>query len=232
MPNGAGAIVGDEQATVFGDGDAYGAAPDLAVFRDETGEEVFVTAVGVAVVHGDVNDFVAGAVGAVPRAVFRGESVAVILTGELAGRWVESHLKRGHVGLDENIGSNNLGGEIDAIAGLGLIRGERGRLWIGAGAVGTGLREARILMTAHVVPRPAVEAAFLDRSDVVGDQVIAEVVALVGRAPKLSGGGVDGLTDAVADPGSVNLDELACGSVLEDVSPVELLGMRVRIIDI
>ena len=82
VPDGAGAVVGDEQAAVFGDGDAYWAAPDLAVFGDETGEEVFVAAVGVAVVHGDANDFVAGAVGAVPGAVFGGKGVAVILAWE------------------------------------------------------------------------------------------------------------------------------------------------------
>ena len=56
MPDRAGAIVGNEQAAVFADSDAYRAAPDLAVFGDKAGEEVFVAAVGVAVVHGDVND--------------------------------------------------------------------------------------------------------------------------------------------------------------------------------
>ena len=87
-------------------------------------------------------------------------------------------------------------------------------------------------MTAPLVPGPAAKAAFLDRGDIVRDQMIPEVVALVGGAPKLSGGGVDGLADAVPDPGCVDLDELAFESVLEDVSPVELFGMRVRIIDI
>ena len=37
-----------------------------AVGRDEAGEEVFVLAGGVAVVHGQADDFVAGALGAVP----------------------------------------------------------------------------------------------------------------------------------------------------------------------
>src|SRR5271166_3576532 len=121
MPDRAGAIVGDEQAAVFGDRDAYRPAPDLAVIGDEAGEEVFVAAVGAAVVHGDVNDFVAGAVGAVPGAMFRSKGVAVKLLRKLfllVG--IKDHLERGHMGLDEDIGSNNLGGEIDTLAGLGL----------------------------------------------------------------------------------------------------------------
>ena len=66
VPDGAGAIVCDEDAAVFGDGDTDRPPPDPAVSRHETGEEVFVTAIGMAVVHGDADDFVAGAIGAVP----------------------------------------------------------------------------------------------------------------------------------------------------------------------
>ena len=42
-------------------------------------------------------------------------------------------------------------------------------------------------MGAEVIPGPAVEAAFLDVGDVVGDQVVAQSVALVDRAPELAG---------------------------------------------
>ena len=45
MPDGAAAVVGDEELAVFGDGDAHWPAPDLAVGGDEAGEEVFVLAV-------------------------------------------------------------------------------------------------------------------------------------------------------------------------------------------
>ena len=62
-----GAVVGNEHAAVLGDGDVYGAAPDLAVFGNEAGEEVFVATIGVAVEHGDADDFLAGAVGTVRR---------------------------------------------------------------------------------------------------------------------------------------------------------------------
>jgi hypothetical protein len=50
--------------------------------------------------------------------VFGGEGVAVILLGKLAGMRVEGHLKRGHVGLNENVGGDDLRGKIDALAGF------------------------------------------------------------------------------------------------------------------
>src|SRR5271169_3370227 len=149
-----------------------------------------------------------------------GEGVAVKLLWELTSGWIKGHLERGHVRLDKDVWGDHLRGKIDTLASLGLVRGERGRLQVGAGTVGAGLREARILVPAHVVPRPAVEAAFLDRGDVVGDQVVPEVVALVGGAPELPGGGVDGLANTVAYARGVDLDELSVGGVLEDIGAV------------
>jgi len=43
---------------------------------------------------------------------------------------------------------------------------------------------------------------------VVGDQMIAEIVPLIGGTPKLSGGGINRFADAVPQTGSVNFDEL------------------------
>ncbi len=82
MPDGAAAVVGDVEAAVVAYGDADGPAPDLAVGGDEAGEEVVVLAGGVAVFHGDEDDFVAGAVGAVPGAVLGGEGIAVVGGGK------------------------------------------------------------------------------------------------------------------------------------------------------
>jgi len=108
VPNAARAIVGDEEAAIFSDSDADGAAPDLAVRGDEAGEEVFVAAFGSAVVHGDADDFVTGAVLAIPRAVFGCEGVAIVGGGELElVGGIEDHLQRGHVWLDEHVGSNH-----------------------------------------------------------------------------------------------------------------------------
>src|ERR1035437_1760692 len=87
-------------------------------------------------------------------------------------------------------------------------------------------------MAAHVVPRPAEESALGDAGDVVGDEVIAEVVALVDRAPELACGRIDGLAYAVTDAVGVDLDELAFGRVFEDIGAVELAWVRVRVVDV
>lgn len=91
-PDAPGAVVGDVEGAVVACGDAYGAAPDLAVGGDEAGEEVLVLAGGVAVAHGDADDLVAAAVGAVPGAVLSGEGVTGVFGGELLAV-VEEHLE-------------------------------------------------------------------------------------------------------------------------------------------
>src|SRR5271170_8294437 len=108
VPDGARTVVGDEQTAILGDGDAYGATPHLAVLGDETGQEVFVAAIGVAAVHGDADDLITGTVGAVPGAVFGGESISVILFGKLTSGRIKGHLQRGHVRLDEHVGGDHL----------------------------------------------------------------------------------------------------------------------------
>lgn len=68
MPDGARTVVGDEERAVGSDGDTDGTAPDISVARadGEAGKEVLVFAGRVAVAHGQADDFVAGALGAVP----------------------------------------------------------------------------------------------------------------------------------------------------------------------
>src|ERR1700693_5023160 len=46
---------------------------------------------------------------------------------------------------------------------------------------------SRVLVSPHVPPRPAIESTFLHMSDVIGDKVIAESIALIHRAPQLAG---------------------------------------------
>ncbi len=91
---------------------------------------------------------------------------------------------------------------------------------------------ARVLMSTHVPPRPAVEAALLDVGDVVGHEVVAESVALVGGAPQLAGDGVDGFADAVAQAPGVDLDELAVGRELEHVGAMKFFRMGVGVVDV
>src|SRR4029077_20457739 len=79
---------------------------------------------------------------------------------------------------------------------------------------------ARILVGADVVPGPAVERAFTHARDVVGWNVIAEPVALIGRAPEFAAPWRDRHADAVADAGREDVAVLAlrierehCGAV-------------------
>src|SRR5580698_1525474 len=83
VPDGFGAVVGDEEAAVAGLRYAYRSSPYGAVGEDEAGEEVFVFAGGVAVLHGQADDFVAGTLGAIPGAVLGGKAVALVFGGEL-----------------------------------------------------------------------------------------------------------------------------------------------------
>ena len=59
--------------------------------------------------------------------------------------------------------------------------------------------QARIRMAADVIPWPAVEAALLDVGDIIGREVIAQLVAFVHRAPQLTGLGIDADSDGVVN---------------------------------
>ena len=140
--------------------------------------------------------------------MFGCETVAAITGGKLFAL-IEQHLQRREVWIDQNVRGNDFG------------------LQFGMFALMT-----RILVAAHVVPGPSVEPVFLHVSHVIRNEVVAQTVAFVGGAPKLPGGRVDGLADAVANSGCVYLDEFAVWSVLEHVGAVELQGMRINVIDI
>jgi hypothetical protein len=58
----------------------------------------------------------------------------------------------------------------------------------------------RFLVRAKVVPRPAVETAFLDVRDVVWHQVVAQRIALILRGSELAGLRTRGQTDRVRMP--------------------------------
>src|SRR5690242_4155739 len=68
---------------------------------------------------------------------------------------------------------------------------------------------ARILVGADVVPGPAIERALANAGDVVGRHVIAEAVALVGRAPQVAAPWRDRHANAVADAGRKDVAVLA-----------------------
>ena len=89
---------------------------------------------------------------------------------------VEGHFERGVVRLQQDIGDDDLVFELGVLAFV-----------------------AGVLMGADVLPGPAVEAAVLDVGDVVGNEVVAEGVALVDGTPELAGVGIDGEADGVAN---------------------------------
>ena len=95
-----------------------------------------------------------------------------------------------------------------------MVEGETG---VGVGAV--------------VVPGPAVEAVLLEVGDVVGGEVVAEVVALVDGDPDAAGG-VEGEAYGVAGAGGVDALEDAGGGVGEDVGAMEFAGVGVGVGDV
>src|SRR5271170_4484251 len=93
--------------------------------------------------------------------------------------------------------------------------------------------KARILMRADVPPRPAVESAFLHVRDVVGDEVVAEGIALIHRAPQLSRTRIhrdpaSGITNAVG----INAQHAVLWIAYKNVGAVFLAGMSIGIVHV
>src|SRR5215468_8984642 len=59
---------------------------------------------------------------------------------------------------------------------------------------------SRIFIGAQIVPGPAVESAVSHARNEVGDEIVAEIVALVGRAPEVARQRVHGEPNAVSQP--------------------------------
>ena len=79
---------------------------------------------------------------------------------------------------------------------------------------------SRVLIRADVVPRPAVKSAFLDPSDVVWHKVVTEAVALIDRAPKLSGLRMDRNSYSIADARRINSSARAIRVEFQNISPI------------
>src|SRR5262245_65065839 len=59
---------------------------------------------------------------------------------------------------------------------------------------------SRIFVGAQIVPRPAVEGAVTHTRNEVGHEIVAEIVALIGRAPEVARQRVHGKANAVSQP--------------------------------
>src|SRR5215831_12268704 len=58
----------------------------------------------------------------------------------------------------------------------------------------------RIFVRADIIPRPSVESAVTHARDEVGNEIVAQIVALVGRAPEITGHRMHREANAVSQP--------------------------------
>jgi hypothetical protein len=72
------------------------------------------------------------------------------------------------------------------------------------------------LVIAEVIPRPAVKAVFTHARDVIRDQILAELVALVDGAPDFVGLGMHRQARAIAQAGGKDSSILSIGIEDED----------------
>src|SRR5258706_2241637 len=91
----------------------------------------------------------------------------------------------------------------------------------------------RVLMPAEIPPGPAVEPAFLYVRDVVGDEVVAQRVALIYRTPQLAGlrthcNSAPSITNAVGIYAKMAIHRIAH----KTVCAILLSGRSVRIVDV
>src|SRR5436309_3319846 len=95
-----------------------------------------------------------------------------------------------------------------------------------AGEVGPLALMARIFVAAGVVPGPAVEGALHNPRDIVRRQIVAEAVALIGRAPDVAAVRRDRQAGSVADAAGENPSILAVGIEDEDRGATILVSPR------
>src|SRR5690349_5757154 len=112
-------VVAEKQSPVVHRRYIRGPTPRLAIRPDEADEEVFVLARRLAVLDGYAHDLVAGAIGAVPRAVEDGERVADVVRRECRAarrRRVEREADSGRVRFIRHIGRDGFAFQIGALA--------------------------------------------------------------------------------------------------------------------
>src|SRR5712664_4675162 len=80
--------------------------------------------------------------------------------------------------------------------------------------------EPRILVWPRVIPGPAVEAAFLDVGDVVGNQIVAQRITLVYCGPELPGLGMHRNTGCIANTGCIDSLARSIGIEFEHIGAI------------
>src|ERR1700680_16362 len=89
-----------------------------------------------------------------------------------------------------------------------------------------------IRMPAGIEPRPPIETALLNVSDVIRRQVVAQFVPLIRRAPEFSRRRVQSQANRIPNSRGVNAHELSFRRVLENIGAMEFGRMGVRVIDV
>src|SRR6266849_2500044 len=171
----------------MGDGDADRTSPDLIVVDHKASDKILVLTGRHAVLQADANDLVTGPLQAIPRAVLGGESVAAIFFGKIASL-VERQSKRCRMRLKQNIRYCDLVFQIRTFASM-----------------------PGVLMAANIIPWPSIKCVLANAGHIVGHQIVAEAIALVGRAPGRSALRLNCETDAIADAGGEQFPVLAVG---------------------
>src|SRR5271168_1245053 len=149
-------VVAHQQRTIRSHGYTYGTSPDVAIRQYEAGEEVFILTAGMSgLMQRHADHLIAHTHCLVPGTVLGGENVSLVLCRELLA-FIEGKLQGGVMGLQQDIRDDGF------VLQFGMLA-----------------LKPRIPMPADVPPGPAVESAFLNVRDVVGDQIVAERVALI-----------------------------------------------------
>src|SRR5258708_997539 len=94
----------------------------------------------------------------------------------------------------------------------------------------------RVLMPAHVPPRPAVKSAFFHMRDVIGDEVVAQRVPLIYRTPQFArlrthGNSAPGIANAVSVYAQIAIRGIAhqnVGAILLARRSVGIVYVRAR----
>src|SRR5207302_8732922 len=92
--------------------------------------------------------------------------------------------------------------------------------------------QAWIGVAADVIPGPAVESSVLNVGDVIRRQIVAQVVALIDRAPKFASFRLHGNADRIANAPGKHAFSRSVRVEFQDVGTVILGGIIIRVVRI
>src|SRR5207244_13152138 len=90
--------------------------------------------------------------------------------------------------------------------------------------------QAWIGVAADVIPGPAVESSVLNVGDVIRRQIVAQVVALIDRAPKFASFRLHGNADRIANAPGKHAFSRSARVEFQDVGTVILGGIIIRLV--